>query len=382
MRTRLRQLAFLLFAPFAVLLAVEAAFHSGLYERWAQPSSHAGTSVRLKQALLMPLARHIDFVTLGSSRPQFGLDHAAWRQRAAQHGYVHANLTMPGTHWMTIEVLRRWLVRTHPEVRGAVIAMSIQDFNNPGNGSYELGIVQPFRELADTAWIANHVAFDAHDAATWGVYSAMAQWRSDLRAFLANPKQRLDSIAWFITNMTPERILFENAAPHADACRHGIASLDACAALEQATDETGRALARQCRELQAMATYRPNYVAMLRGAAVPEPVSRARAMVRAQLGASTWPQPTVVLLMPAPSVWQREVLGNGLHAWALDVLQPLVDEGRIHVLDATDLLADGADECANYFDFYHQSSQGRAKLDAWLEPRLAPLLYGAPSTGR
>ena len=149
MRPTRTRIALTLLAPFALLLAIESLFHTRLWERHAQPASHAGTSVRLKRALLDPFAKHIDFVTLGSSRPEYGIDHAAWAARARERGLVHANLSMPGTHWMTVGVLTRWLARAHPEVRGGVIALSIQDFTNPGNGAYELGIVQPFRTLAD-----------------------------------------------------------------------------------------------------------------------------------------------------------------------------------------------------------------------------------------
>ena len=141
MRPTRTRIALTLFAPIALLLALESLFHTRLWERHAQPASHAGTSVRLKRALRDPVARHIDFVTLGSSRPEYGIDHAAWASRARERGLVDADLSMPGTHWMTIGVLTRWLAREHPEIRGGVIGVAIQDFANPGNGAYELGIV-------------------------------------------------------------------------------------------------------------------------------------------------------------------------------------------------------------------------------------------------
>ncbi len=376
MSTSPLRVIWLLLAPFLLLLAIEGLFHTELWEGQAQPASHAGTSVQLKRALRDPLAQQLDWVTLGSSRPEYGIDHAAWARRAHEHGLVHANLSMPGTHWMTIEVLRRWLARTHPHVRGAVIAMSIQDFTWVGNSSYELSIVQPFRNLGDTAWIAQHVPFDLHDPATWGTYSAMAQWRDDIRQWLTNPMARADSIAWARTNLTPARTLFENPAAHEDICRHHITALSACEHLTQADDDTSRMLLRQCRELRTLADQRLDFTAMLGGAAIPPQIARARELVRAQLRHVTWPEPPIVVLMPVPSLWQREVLGPGMHQWALAVLQPLVDEGSIRLFDATDVLTTGADECRNYFDFYHQSPRGRDVLDAWLEPRLSPLLYG------
>lgn len=59
------------------------------------------------------------------------------------------------------------------------------------------------------------------------------------------------------------------------------------------------------------------------------------------------------------------------------MLQPLVDEGRIRVVDATNLFSGDAEECSDFFDFYHQNAAGRARFDAWLEPQLEPMLDAA-----
>ena len=377
MRPTRTRIALILLAPFALLLAIESLFHTRLWERHAQPESHAGTSVRLKSALGDPIAKHIDFVTLGSSRPEYGIDHAAWAERARERGLVDANLSMPGTHWMTLGVLTRWLAREHPEIRGGVIGVAIQDFANPGNGAYELGIVQPFRRLADTPWIAEHVPFDIHDLSTWGVYSSMAEWRSDLREYLQNPSKRRESIRWFRQNVTPQRTLFENPESKGDMCTSGLASLSACDAIEATTDDANAGLRRQCVELRGMAKSRPDYDAMLRSGDIPAPLAQARDLVRAQLREIAWREPPVIVLMPVPTLWTRDVLGKSQHEWTLHVLQPLVDEGRIRVLDATNLFSGDAEECSDFFDFYHQNAAGRARLDAWLEPQLEPMLDAA-----
>lgn len=381
MRTPRTRIALTLLAPVALLLAIESLFRTPLWESHAQPASHAGTSVRLKRALRDPVAQRIDFVTLGSSRPEYGIDHAAWAARAREHGLVHANLSMPGTHWMTIGVLTHWLAREHPEIRGGVIALSIQDFTYAGNGAYELGIVQPFRTLADTPWIAQHVPFDLHDLSTWGVYSSLAQWRDDLREYLKNPYGRQQSILWYLDNVGARNTLFENAASKGDMCMTGLSGLDACDKLEASTDPAVAGLQRQCKELRGTAASRLDYAALSGKAAVPAPFALARDLVRVQLREIAWPQPPVVVLMPIPSLWTRDVLGHGLHEWALHVLQPLVDEGRIRVIDATDLFANDADECGDFFDFYHQNAAGRERLDAWLRPRLEPLLLDTATPG-
>ncbi|HET6546711.1 MAG TPA: hypothetical protein VFG55_08205, partial [Rhodanobacteraceae bacterium] len=197
-----------LLAPLVLVLLVEAVFQAGVWEPLAKPASHAGTSVRLERALLDPAVPRIDFVTLGSSRPEYGIDHAMLAAEAKRRGLVHANLSMPGSHWMTVGILTRWLARHHPEVRGGIIALSIQDLQYPGNGSYELGIVYPFHRLSDIPWMAEHVPFAREDIESWGTWSALFGWREDIRDFITNPSRRLSSLRWWAKHRSTSSTLF------------------------------------------------------------------------------------------------------------------------------------------------------------------------------
>ena len=365
-----------LLAPIALLLALEALFESGVWEPLAQPASHAGTSVRLKRALRDPVATHIDYVTLGSSRPEYGIDHALLAATAQRRGRVHADLSMPGSHWMTIGILSRWLQRTHPEIRGGVIALSIQDFTSAGNGDYELGIVQPFRRLADIPWIAAHVPFELDDIASYGTYSALFGWRNDVQEFVRKPTARRFSIDWYRTNVSPSHTLFADPKSQGDMCAFGLETLAACDKVEASTDPQRDGLKRQCRELRSSVGERPDFGALMGQQPLPDSMQAMRDLVQAQLRAMRWPEPPLLVLMPVPRIWTHDLLGSGLHEWALAVLQPLVDAGRIRLLDATDLFAaDGDGGCGLFFDFYHQNAAGRERLTRWLLPQVQRFLY-------
>ena len=181
-------------APLLLLMLCESLFRLGIWEGMVKPDSHAGTSVRLKRALNDPIMQQLDFVTLGSSRPVYGIDHEALARIAQEHGAVHANLSMPGSHWMTVDVLTEWLAAHRPNLRGGVIAMDLTTFMYPGNGSYELAIVAPFRGFADDAVIAAHVPAKRDEMATWGAHSALYQYREDIQDFIKAPLQRRESV--------------------------------------------------------------------------------------------------------------------------------------------------------------------------------------------
>lgn len=366
----------LLLAPLLLLALMEVAFENGIWEPLAQPVSHAGSSVRLKQALSDASIPRVDYVTLGSSRPEYGLDHALLATSAKQAGRVHANLAMPGSHWLTIGLLAAWLQHAHPEVQGGIIALSIQDLINPGNGSYELGIVQPFRHVGDVGMVSEHVAFNRADVATYGIYSALFGWRADIQEFVRHPYARKLTLDWMKKNRPPAYTLFENPQSHGDMCAFGLDAISACDKVDASSEPERDGLKRQCKELRGDAVGRPDFGALAQQKPLPAFMHKTRDIVQAELRAIPWPQPPMVVLMPVPRIWTRDVLGAGLHEWALAILQPLADEGRIHLVDATDFFAADADAgCGAFFDFYHQNALGRERLTHWLLPQVERFLY-------
>ena len=374
----MRALSKLLLAPLLCLLAVEALFRMGAWEPFARPDSHAGTSILRKRALASAGYRHIDYVTLGSSRPEYGLDHEALADLAQRHGRVHANLSMPGSHWMTMDVLGDWLSRAHPEVRGGVIALSIQDFLFAGNGAYELGIVYPFHRLGDVPDMARHVPFSREDLATWGLYSALFEYREDVRDALLHPRERRNSLIWW-HQRTADELLRRNAHREEDMCAFGLDTLDACDKVEAAGGERAAGLARQCQELRGGAKGRFDLGAMAQQTPLPDFLRLTRDLVRARLRSLRWQTPPVVVLMPVPRVWPDAVSPAGLQAWALDVLRPLAADGTIRLIDATAALDEGDHtDCRLFFDFYHQNDAGRARLMETLLPRVEAVLYAGP----
>jgi hypothetical protein len=371
----MRRLLLKLAAPVALLLLIDALFQAGIWEPLAKPASHAGVSVRLKRALLDPALPHIDFVTLGSSRPEYGLDRAGIAAAAKRYGYVHADLSMPGSHWMTIGVLGRWLARHHPEIRGGIIALSVQDLIYAGNGSYEVGIAYPFHRLADEPLMAQHVPLKRSDPETWGVWSGLFAWRQDIRDFVTAPGKRMDSVQWYREHRS-WRNLFINPDSRGDMCAFGLDSLAACDKVGASSSDQARRLAGQCRELRGDAAGRRNFAELMKRQPLPDSMRKTRDVVRREIASIHWQVPPLVVLMPTPRVWTQATLPAGLHAWALSVLQPLADEGRIQLIDATAFFDhDGSTDCRKFFDFYHQNAVGRDEFTAWLLPRIETDLY-------
>jgi hypothetical protein len=363
-------------APLLLIALCEALFRFGIWEAMVKPESHAGTSLRVKRALNDPALAKLDYVTLGSSRPVYGIDHEALAKLAQEHGAVHANLSMPGSHWMTVDVVTDWLAAHRPPLQGGVLAMDLMTFMFPGNGSYELAIVAPFRGFADDATVTAHVPFNLDDKGSWGSHSALYQYREDIQDFVRAPAERGKSLHWWNENFKATDIVLRNPTETREMCEFGVNSVAACDKVDAATGPAADNLRHQCRELRGALAGRLDFGALMRQSPMPIELQQARDNVRNRLRALKWKQPPVIVLMPLTGAW-KEAAPLGLHEWTLNVLQPLVDEGRIRVIDVTDALAGTPNGgCQYYFDFFHQNDSGRALLMQSLLPQLRQALYG------
>lgn len=365
----MRYLKFVL--PLILLACIDLAFQLGAWEPLASPQSHAGMSISLKRALDTPAFAHIDLVTLGSSRPVYGIDHEALTRAASARGLVYANLSVPGMHWMSLGVITDWLALHHPEVQGGIIALAVQDFLAPGNGSYELGIAYPFHTMAEIPWMKEHVAFDWHDPSTYGLYSGLFEYHEDVQDLVAHPLHRRKLLRWFHARPS-QQVLQANADETTSLCSAGISKLSDCATMAARDPSLAAKLAPQCRVLEDVAKSRYDLRPYLDAREpLPARLAKARDLIRAQLRELHWKIPPVVVLMPMHDAWLRDAMPQGTHAWALHVLAPLVADGTIRVLDETDLFnSESGTDCSAFFDFYHNNVSGREKLMQRLLPQL------------
>jgi hypothetical protein len=365
----MRYLKFLL--PLLLVVVLDLAFQFGVYEPLASPESHAGMSISVKRALDTPEFAHIDLVTLGSSRPVYGIDHEALTSAAAAHGLVYANLSVPGMHWMSLGVITDWLARHHPEVEGGIIALAVQDFLAPGNGSYELGIAYPFRTFSEIPWMREHVPFDWHDPGTYGLYSGLFEYHEDVQDFIAHPQHRRKLLRWFHAR-APQQILQANANETTGLCSAGISKLSDCATMATRDPALAEKIAPQCRMLEDAAKSRYDMRVYLDGhEPLTAQLTEVRDLVRTQLRGLHWKIPPVIVLMPMHDAWLRDAMPAGAHAWALQVLAPLVADGTIRLLDETDLFnSETGTDCSAFFDFYHNNVSGRQRLMSELLPHL------------
>jgi hypothetical protein len=376
-----KPLAFRFLLVIVLLAGVEAAFRFGLWNRFVLPNSHAGTTIRALSAWSTQGDPSVDTVTLGSSRPEYALDHVALAALAQRHGQRHLSFAMPGAHMLTIDTVSSWLKQNRPDVKNRVVALSVLDFTWAANGEYELGIVAPMGAIIDRERLQQRLPLKA-DSNTWGAVSALWRYRQDMRDAVFAPKQRLNAIK---TPGSFNRAM--NTQVSQNLCQVDTVTVASCAAATPFGNVLGTVLnhgasgAKQlCKDWQTQFGKAPG-ADLFAKPYMPE-VLLAQKLVGESLSRKTWPGKTVVVLLPTHHLWTQPPMATGQHALALEVLQHLVASGDITLIDATTVLnlpsatsANLRSDCASFGDLFHQNDVGREKLMAWLMPRLEQALY-------
>ena len=311
--------------------------------------------------------------SLLDSRTQHGLDHVAINAAAAHHGKFHANMSVSGGHWLTVATLVEWLAKNEPQLSGGIITTEIPNFLGVGNGSYELTVIEPFRNLTDFDRAAKHVPWQRDELGTYGVYSALFSYRDDIQQLISHPldrKRQLQANA----GIAPLIRLTGNTPDQPDMCRYGFADRRTCDAV--AADPNPLLPAKLLCDGNIRGAGVPS---VLPSDHIPAEFAAQADSVRQILRNVRWPKPPLLVLMPIPRMMQEHIFPQNLHAMTLMMLAPLVAEGRIELLDMTSALDDSngppGNDCRMYHDFYHESPAGRAQLTALLLPKLEAYLY-------
>lgn len=356
--------------PILLLCGVELSFRLGAWETIASRESHSGTSIRAREALEAHAGR-IDFITLGSSRAEYGLDHTLIHGHAKSRGAVHLNLSQPGSHWLSITTISAYVREHHPELKGGILGLSYLDVQNVVNGTYELAITQPFRPVFRQPDLYA-LQFNRNDPTSYGTWSALLAYRQDIRSFLENPSRRFKANAWWSENK-PWRF-DENPETNRDVCSLPWNSIAECQQTLPTTD-AGRNFQASCN------TFQPN-APRIDWSTLTDPLPPDRAETKRILQQAIrnlgWPTPPVIVLLPTTHHWRDTIAPIGAEAWAKRILQPLADAGEIVLIDRTTSMDEnGKTRCDVFIDLYHQNGKGANEVTRTLLGDLDTHLYSS-----
>jgi hypothetical protein len=367
-----KKIALIALLVVGILLLLEGLFRLGVWELFVKPESNAGQSVRLKGAVNELGPKTLDFVTLGDSRVVYGLEHQRVADAAKALGFQHANLSMPGSHWMTISAILDWLSGRDAQLKGAVIAMSYASFQYSGNGQYEFALAIPFMKQWDSQRLNAAAQFDRYQLSTYGVYSALFQYRDDIQNLLLQPLRRLKEKHAY--SRQGVQSLHYSVKTSADMCGIAMQNIAACAAALPKKDSDAGVI-NHCKSELTNAKNQQDWRQWQSPDAIPHLTAVAK-MRQDELRAMKVKKPILFILMPETKLRRDELNPKGLQSFTQYLLKPLVADGTIVLHDFTHFFdqTEGG-ECAVFWDLLHQNTLGQKRLTDAVLPIIEAELY-------
>lgn len=336
-------------------------------------ASHTGRSLQLASAL-RARGEHINVITLGNSIAEYGIDHQALGQDLRAQGLEYASLAMPGGNLLTMRTLTRYAQEQLPELRAAIVLISLSEFETVGNGSYELAIAQPWLRFGDWRWVTEHVPLDRSEPSTLGSISALAGYRHQFQFLARNPSRLAKALKWWRWPSVDER-LWVTGRSGEGVCGMDISTLAACLDASRPLDEllTSIATANAARATCAHLTL-DGGKGDWRGhdLEAESPVfKRMRELRQQQLRELPSHAPPLLVLMPLHPLWEQERLAVGVRDWVNAIHAPLVARGEIRLLDLSRIFeAPGMRPCEYFGDMYHLNSAGQVITTAAIKAAL------------
>lgn len=335
-------------------------------------ASHTGRSLQLQSAL-RERGEAINVVTIGNSIGEYGIDHEALGLALRGQGLEYASLAMPGGHLLTMRTLTRQ-IQELPELRAAIVLISLSEFETVGNGNYELAIAQPWLRFGDWRWTSEHVPLDRSEPSTLGSISALAGYRHQLQFLARNPARLAKSLKWWRWPSVDERLWITGRSGEG-LCGMDTSSLAACldpsrplneALTSRATADVARATCAHLSLDGGKGDWRGHDLE------AESPVfKRMRELRQQQLRELPSHAPPLLVLMPLHPLWEQERLAIGVRDWVAQIHAPLVARGEIRMLDLSRIFeAPGMRPCEYFGDMYHLNSAGQAVTTAAIKDAL------------
>jgi hypothetical protein len=208
-------------------IVLEIFFRSGLYNRFLEPNSLMGNSYNQISVIKKFGFNKVDWVTLGDSKTDWGIDHGALKDAQKKNNTNHFRFSLAGANFMSLQSGAEWSLDYFKNLKGIMVGMYEHEFVRYSNSSKEYKITWPFKYYLDFD------RFDYFNNSNFKIdviqKSALYNYFPDLQDLLTNPVGRLKMIEtagrrWELS------INFVRKS-NRDLCEFDISNLASCVAM-------------------------------------------------------------------------------------------------------------------------------------------------------
>ncbi len=206
-----------------LFFVMELVLRSGLWDSKIKPRSYLGHGVYRAHAIQAYGLEKINWVTVGNSVLDWGLNHRKVRTALKAEGIEYARMTMGSSKFPVVQMVADWSVEQMEQLDGLVVGASASAL-----GSYQLStqykVSWPFLDAYD----ADKYQYDVANAPLKNFYQKLALfvYFDDIKDYFLNFKKRTGKVDKNYAEV--DRILNFNVKKSGNVCGYEITNLQDC----------------------------------------------------------------------------------------------------------------------------------------------------------
>ena len=207
---------------FALLLEILLKF--GIWEKLVAPHSFLGNSISREKAIKEYGLEKIEWITIGDSKTDWGIDHGLLRSQLADIP-VHIRMSFANSDFLAMQSTIDWSIAHMPNLKGVMIGITERNFGHLDNLNAQFKLSWPFRSHT------NFLDYDNFSSKKkkklWYKKLAIIIFYQDIKDFLKNSLLRFYQINNFQNNYYNNILNFSKNL-NGTICKYNIDTLFNC----------------------------------------------------------------------------------------------------------------------------------------------------------
>lgn len=175
-----------------LMLLIEVLLRFGWYDQWVKPKSFLGNALHRMEAIEQVGLDQIDWITVGDSRFDWGLDHGALAAAQQQLQLEHVRMSFESSKFPAIQATTEWSLQHMPNLKGVMLGMTENNFAHYVVLDKQYKVAWPFKEQMDLE--TYQPLSDGQDGQQWLLQTAWMTYFDDIKAFIKNPLKRFQEL--------------------------------------------------------------------------------------------------------------------------------------------------------------------------------------------
>lgn len=335
-------------------LVTELVLRKGVYNPWVSPISFTGDALERVEDLNDIGRDNVDWITVGDSRIDWGINHNAVAKLRAKKQLTHKRMSFGSSNFIATQATIDWSIKNMSQLKGVMLGLDENSLASYSNFRNQYKVAWPFRDYINTS---DYNPDKAGNEWQQFIYSlAWVNFFEDIKDFLKKPVNRFKQIKR--QKKQKSSFIFKKHKPY-NLCAHPLETLKDCIESAKTVDYTQRenygfeVLNSICSNNNSLYRAKNNLPVA--------PIKQYQALVNnwTHLIKSVIAQDKEFILIMLPEHQTRQYIIKASNAGLItkEILTNLANLPGFHLIDLRNLF-DEKEQCMLFSDSSHFSNAG------------------------